>query len=62
MQIIPVTSEFADVSLKSWAFYVVKSSQSTSSRSKNEQSCTSSLSYTSQMYMVIEFGIGFLMT
>jgi len=59
MQIIPVTSEFADVSLHNWAFYFVRSSHSSIARSKNEWHCTSSFSYTTQIYMVVESAIGF---
>jgi hypothetical protein len=62
MWIIPVTSECADVSVHNWAFYFVRSSHSTSARSKNERSCTSTLSYASQIYMVVEFAIGLLRT
>ena len=50
MRIIPVTYECADVSLHNWAFYFVRSSHSTSARSKNERSCTSTPSYDSQIY------------
>ena len=45
MQIIPVTSECADVSLHNRTFYFVRSSHSASASSKNEQSCISTLSY-----------------
>ena len=62
MQISSVTSEFVDVSLHNWAFYFVRSSHSSIARSKNEWSCTSTLSYASQIQMVVEFAIGFLMT
>jgi len=61
MQIITVTSECADVRLHNWTFYFVRSSHSSIARSKNERSCTSTLSYVSQMYMVVEFAIGFFM-
>ena len=35
MQIIPVTSECADVNLHNWTFYFVRSSHSIVARSKN---------------------------
>ena len=50
MWIIAVTSKCADVSLQNWAFYFVRSSHSTSARSKNERSCTSTPSYDSKIY------------
>ena len=50
MRIIAVKSECADVSLHNWAFYFVRSSHSTSARSKNERNCTSTPSYDSQIY------------
>jgi hypothetical protein len=62
VRIIPLTSECADVSFHNWAFYFVRSSHSSIARSKNEWSCTHTLSYASQIYMVVEFAIGFLMT
>jgi hypothetical protein len=62
MQIIPVTSECADVRLQNWTFYFVRSNHSSIAKSKNGQSCTSTPSYASQIYMVVEFAIGFLMT
>jgi hypothetical protein len=61
MQIIPVTSECTEVSHHNWAFYFVRSSHSTIAGSKNERSCTSTLSYARQIYMVVEFAFGFLM-
>jgi hypothetical protein len=62
MQIIPITSECADVSLQNWALYFVTSSHSTIVRFKNVRSFTSTPSYASQIYMVLEFGIGFWIT